>query len=146
MTVLAALIVENEISYLSVPVPEGGVVVWGKGFEVDRVGSLPWLGAAEVHYWGDLDTHGFAILDRLRAWLPQTRSVLMDRATLLRHRERWGQEPRPTVARLRHLSPDEAALYEDLVSDRFAERLRLEQERIDWAWVEQRLAIVKPAR
>lgn len=41
-----------------------------------------------VHYWGDLDTHGSAILDRLRAWLPQTRSFLMDRETLLDHRER----------------------------------------------------------
>lgn len=139
LSVRTAIIVENEISYLSVPVPDNGVVVWGKGFEVDRVGSLPWLREAEVHYWGDLDTHGFAILDRLRAWLPQTRSVLMDRQTLLEHRERWGREPSPTSARLRHLTPDEAALYEDLVSDRFAERLRLEQERVDWAWVEARL-------
>ncbi|WP_256839769.1 Wadjet anti-phage system protein JetD domain-containing protein [Ornithinimicrobium faecis] len=141
LPVHSAMIVENEISYLSVPVPDHGVVVWGKGFEVDKVGSLPWLREVEVHYWGDLDTHGFAILDRLRAWLPQTRSVLMDRQTLLEHRDRWGREPSPTSARLRHLTPDEAALYEDLVSDRFAERLRLEQERVDWAWVEARLPV-----
>jgi len=139
VAVRTALIVENEISYLSVPVPEGGVVLWGKGFEVDRAGSLPWLRDAEVHYWGDLDTHGFAILHRLRAWLPQTRSVLMDRQTLLEHRDRWGQEPSPTAAHLDRLTTDETALYADLVSDRFAERLRLEQERIDWAWVHERL-------
>lgn len=141
LAVRFAIIVENEISYLSVPVQDHGVVLWGKGFEVDRVGSLPWLAEADVHYWGDLDTHGFAILDRLRAWVPQTRSVLMDRQTLLEHRDRWGREPSPTSARLRHLTPDEAALYEDLVSDRFAERLRLEQERVDWAWVEARLPV-----
>ena len=140
VAVRTALIVENEISYLSVPVPEGGVVVWGKGFEVDRAGSLPWLQDAAVHYWGDLDTHGFAILHQLRAWLPQARSVLMDRQTLLEHRERWGQEPSPTAARLDRLTPEEAALYADLVSDRFGERLRLEQERIDWAWVQERLS------
>lgn len=134
-----ALIVENEISYLSVPVPQDGVVLWGKGFEVDRAGSLPWLREAEVHYWGDLDTHGFAILNRLRAWLPQTRSVLMDRQTLLEHRDRWGQEPSPTSAHLDRLTPEESGLYSDLVSDRFGERLRLEQERIDWAWVQERL-------
>ncbi|MFM8894607.1 MAG: DUF3322 domain-containing protein, partial [Actinomycetales bacterium] len=29
------LVVENEITYLSVPVLEGGVVLWGKGFDVD---------------------------------------------------------------------------------------------------------------
>ena len=139
--VRTALIVENEISYLSVPVPEGGVVVWGKGFEVDRAGALPWLRGAAVTYWGDLDTHGFAILNQLRAWLPHTRSVLMDRQTLLAHRERWGREPAPTAARLDRLTPEEAALYADLVSDRFADRLRLEQERIAWDWVEQCLSL-----
>lgn len=135
----AALVVENEISYLSVPVPPGGVVVWGKGFEVDRAGRLPWLVGIDVRYWGDLDTHGFAILDRLRAWLPQTRSVLMDRATLLEHRDRWGREDRPTASRLTRLAPHERALYEELVTDRYGDRVRLEQERIDWAWAEQRL-------
>ena len=136
----AALIVENEISYLSVPVPSGGVVIWGKGFDVDRVGGLPWLRSAAVTYWGDLDTHGFAILDRLRAWLPQTRSVLMDRDTLLAHCDRWGTEDSPTTARLRHLTADELTLYTDLVEDRYADKLRLEQERIDWAWVAERLS------
>lgn len=140
--VRTAIIVENEISYLSVPVPAGGVVVWGKGFEVDRAGSLPWLREAEVYYWGDLDTHGFAILSRLRAWLPHAESVLMDRQTLLQHRDRWGTEPTPTSARLQRLTPDEEVLYSDLVSDRFGERVRLEQERIDWAWVEGRLSRV----
>lgn len=137
--VRTAVIVENEVTYLSVPVPEGGVVLWGKGFEVNRAGSLPWLREAEVHYWGDLDTHGFAILNQLRAWLPQTRSFLMDRATLLEHRDRWGAEPSPTTAGLDRLTTEEAGLYSDLVADRLGDRLRLEQERIDWAWVRQRL-------
>lgn len=140
VTVRAALVVENEISYLSVPVPAGGMVIWGKGFEVDRVGALPWLRSAEITYWGDLDTHGFAILDRLRAWLPQTRSVLMDRATLLAHRERWGTEDVPTSARLRHLTADEHALYVDLVEDRLGDKVRLEQERIDWSWASRHFA------
>lgn len=135
-----AWVIENEISYLSVALPADGVVIWGKGFDVDRVGRLPWLAAAEVVYWGDIDTHGFAILDRLRAWLPLTRSVLMDRATLLTHRERWGTEDRPTASRLGRLTPDEHDLYGDLVADRLGERVRLEQERIDWAWVEAFLA------
>ena len=129
-----AVIVENEITFLSVPVPTNGIVLWGKGFEVDRAGSLPWLHGAEVHYWGDLDTHGFAILNRLRAWLPQTRSFLMDRETLLAHRERWVREGTPTKARLERLIPSELDLYDDLVTDRLGERIRLEQERIDWAW------------
>lgn len=134
-----AIVVENEITYLSVEVPTDGVVIWGKGFEVDRIGRLPWLLDAEVAYWGDLDTHGFAILDRLRAWLPKTRSVLMDRDTLLAHRDRWGSEDRPARSLLSRLTAPELDLYRDLVTDAFGERVRLEQERIDWDWARQRL-------
>lgn len=136
-----AVVVENEISYLSVEVPPGGVVIWGKGFEVDRAGRLPWLAGVDVVYWGDLDTHGFAILDRLRAFLPQTRSVLMDRETLLAHRDRWVVEERPAVSALTRLEAEEAALYADLVGDRLGDRVRLEQERIDWAWALARLEV-----
>jgi hypothetical protein len=134
-----ALIIENEISYLSATVPEDGVVLWGRGFDVDRVGRLPWLAGVEVVYWGDLDTHGFAILDRLRAWLPAARSVLMDRETLLAHRDRWVTEDRPASSVLTRLTSDEHDVYTELVEDRLAERVRLEQERIDWGWVEERL-------
>ena len=114
-------------------------MLWGKGFEVDRVGSVPWLANADVAYWGDLDTHGFAILNQLRAWLPQTRSLLMDRETLMAHRDRWVAEASPAMSRIDRLTADEQDLYQDLVTDRLGERVRLEQERIDWGWVTQRL-------
>lgn len=136
----STLVIENEITYLSVEVPEDGMVIWGKGFEVDRVGRLPWLVDADVHYWGDLDTHGFAILDRLRNWLPQTHSVLMDRETLLAHRDRWVTEERPATSSLNRLTPEEQDLYLELVAGGLGDRIRLEQERIDWRWVEGRLA------
>jgi hypothetical protein len=136
----AAIVVENEITYLSVDVPKDGIVIWGKGFEVDRVGKLPWLVDVDISYWGDIDTHGFAILDRLRAWLPQTRSILMDRETLLAHRDRWVSEDRPAASSLTRLTPSERDLFADLVADALGERVRLEQERVDWGWAEQRLA------
>lgn len=134
-----AVVIENEITYLSVDVPDDGIVIWGKGFEVDRVGRLPWLANTEVVYWGDIDTHGFAILDRLRAWLPQTRSILMDLPTLLAHRERWATDDRPATSALRRLTTTEHELYTDLVGDVLGPKVRLEQERIDWAWVNERL-------
>jgi hypothetical protein len=137
-----AIVIENEISYLSIDVPEDGVVIWGKGFEVDSVGRLRWLTDADLLYWGDIDTHGFAILDRLRAWLPLARSVLMDRETLLAHRDRWVIEDRPAKSVLTRLTSDERDLYSDLVSEGFGERVRLEQERIGWQWVGQRLSAV----
>lgn len=136
----AALIVENEISYLCADVPDDGVVIWGKGFDVAGVGRLRWLAGADVRYWGDIDTHGFAILDRLRARLPHARSVLMDRETLLAHRDRWVTEDRPATSVLTRLTPDEQDIYSELVEDGLGERVRLEQERIDWRWVERRLS------
>ena len=132
-----AVIVENEITFLSAPVPDEGVVLFGEGFRAGRLGRLPWLAGVPVHYWGDLDTHGFAILDRLRAALPQTRSFLMDEHTLLAHRDRWVLEPSPTAAALTRLTDRERAVYESLVTDRWAPRVRLEQERVDWAWALQ---------
>lgn len=134
-----ALIVENEITYLSVPIPARGVVLWGRGYDVDRPASLSWLGDVPVLYWGDLDTHGFGILNRVRTWLPHATSVLMDRETLLEHRERWVAEPTPTNAALPRLTAAEQSVYEDLVTDRFGHAVRLEQERIDWRWALERL-------
>lgn len=136
--VQSAVIVENEITYLSVPVPSGGVVIFGEGFRVSRAGALPWLRGVPTWYWGDLDTHGFAILHQLRAWLPQTQSFLMDRQTLLSHRDRWVREPRPRAAALDNLTDSEQGVYGDLLTDRYAENVRLEQERIDWAWSQER--------
>lgn len=128
-----AIVVENEVTYLSVDVPDDGIVIWGKGFEVDRVGRLPWLADIPVIYWGDIDTHGFAILDRLRTWLPAARSILMDRETLLAHRGRWVSEDRPATSSLTRLTEAELDVYTDLVTDRLGLRVRLEQERVDWA-------------
>ncbi len=92
-----------------------------------------------MHYSGDFDTHGFAILSLLRGGIPQVESVLMDRQTLLAHGERWGQEPSPTRGRLTDLTMAEMALYQELVEDVYAPALRLEQERLDWRWVERAL-------
>ena len=60
------------------------MVIFGGGYAVGLLESLAWLADLDVVYWGDIDTHGFAILDRLRRHFPRLRSVLMDRATLRR--------------------------------------------------------------
>lgn len=134
------LVVENQVTYLSAPVPTEGMVVWGHGFDAGRLGRLPWLGRARrLRYWGDLDTHGFAILHQLRSQQPTTESVLMDLDTLLVHRDRWGSEDQPSRADLGWLTPEERRVYHDLVEDVHGRRVRLEQERVDWAWVMREL-------
>ena len=44
------------------------------------------------HRWGDIDTHGFAILDQLRGILDSVQSLLMDRETLFAFLSQWGRE------------------------------------------------------
>jgi hypothetical protein len=128
-------VVENEVTGLAFPPVPDSMVVLGLGHAVSLISSARWLGEREVHYWGDLDTHGFAMLDRLRASLPGVRSLLMDRATLLEHRPLWTTEEAPHVAPLDHLTPNEVAIYADLRYDRLGRSVRLEQERISFGWL-----------
>lgn len=136
-------ITENEINGLAFPEVPSSLVIFGLGFGLARLSQVPWLADVAVHYWGDVDTHGFAMLDRLRAALPHARSFLMDRATVLAHRPLWGQERENErhLAPLARLRPDEAALYDDLVANRLADRLRLEQERISFGWLQRALEV-----
>lgn len=129
-------IVENEINYLSFPEVPESIVIFGQGNEAPTVlGGLPWLRDVQCWYFGDLDTHGFAILDRVRGVLPDIRSLLMDRDTLLAHRHAWTTEPSQSSRTMTRLTPDEAALVESLRGAEFGERVRLEQERIGWSWL-----------
>jgi hypothetical protein len=125
-------VVENEITGLAFPPIPDSMVVLGLGHAVGLIAGSRWLAERDVHYWGDLDTHGFAMLDRLRASLPRVRSLLMDRATLLAHRPLWTAEEAPHVASLDRLTPEEAALYADLRYDRLGRSVRLEQEFISF--------------
>jgi hypothetical protein len=85
-------VVENEITYLAFPLSAQTLVIWGRGYAVDALAPLRWLNELDAIYWGDIDTHGFAILSRLRGMFPGVRSMLMDRVTLLAHREQWVRE------------------------------------------------------
>lgn len=102
-------VIENEITYLAVPVPAGAMVLFGGGYAVSVLQPLGWLAGLDIVYWGDIDTHSFAILNRLRHRLPHARSMLMDRVTLLAHRDRWIAEPSPSAAVLDHLDSAESA-------------------------------------
>lgn len=139
LPVTTVFVVENQASYLAFPEVPDALVVFGEGFAVTTLELVPWLAEREVVYWGDIDTHGFAILDRLRQRVPGVRSILMDRPTLLAHRDQFTGELAPTTSQLRHLSPDEESLYRDLVEDRYGPAVRLEQERVRFGLVRDAL-------
>lgn len=140
LRVRRGFITENEINFLAFPRLPDSLVIFGAGYGFEALAVAGWLLEREIFYWGDIDTHGFAILDQLRSRFPQARSLLMDRATLMAHRPLWGREDTPTQRELSRLHPDEASLYDDLRQDRIAPALRLEQERIGYAWVQAALA------
>lgn len=135
-------VTENRTNGLAFPDHSGAIVVFGMGYGLERFAETPWLRNVDVRYWGDIDTHGFRILDRLRATQPQVRSFLMDRATLDAHRTLCVDEPadKRYTGELFRLSSEEHALFEDLRHNRLGERIRLEQERIAYGWLRQALA------
>lgn len=132
-------ITENEINGLAFPPANRAIIIFGLGFGLDRLAGIKWLKSRNIHYWGDIDTHGFVMLDQLRSYFPKARSFLMDRQTLMAHRSQWGVEERPTKRELQRLLPEEQEVYHLLVGDGFTERLRLEQEKISYRYVKKQL-------
>ena len=133
-------ITENEINFLAFPRAKDSLLIFGAGYGFEMLSKAEWLSRSRVHYWGDIDTHGFAILDQLRSQFDHVESFLMDRATLLAFEMLWGEEERQTLRDLPRLNPAEKALYDDLRDNRIRRNLRLEQERIGFGWVESALS------
>jgi hypothetical protein len=128
------LIVENLESGIALPDFDGCIAFVGMGNAVVSLAEIPWLRGIDTLYWGDLDTHGFAILHRTRAALGNVRSVSMDASTLLQFRALWGKEAIQNVEiGLGNLTEPEREVLEGLRGQRWGPNVRLEQERIPWS-------------
>jgi hypothetical protein len=143
-------ITENEINYLAFPQLKDSLIIFGAGYGFEMLRRVEWLSRCRIHYWGDIDSHGFAILDQLRSLFEHVESFLMDRGTLMKFESQWGTEDKPVLRDLPRLTPEERSLYDDLRDKRLGKNLRLEQERIGFGWVESAIValgekeIVKP--
>lgn len=125
-------LVENKMNGLCFPQSPQAMVIFGLGYGAASLAEIPWLRKLEIYYWGDIDTHGFAILNQMRGIFPGAHSVLMDQETLLEFRELWVQE-KPSqrfMNDLERLTPAEADLFNSLRNNRWGDSIRLEQERI----------------
>ncbi|HEX7643083.1 MAG TPA: DUF3322 domain-containing protein [Burkholderiaceae bacterium] len=128
-----AVVVENLETGMALPDMEGAVAFMKLGHAVGALAGLPWLRELPGVYWGDIDTHGLAILSRARAAMPKLISMMMDEKTLLSHRHLWVEEPVQNSDVLpKLLTAEEAALYQGLREQRWGYNVRLEQERIAW--------------
>jgi hypothetical protein len=133
-------VTENEINFLAFPRALRSAVVFGSGYGFDMFVPAHWLRKRRLFYWGDIDTHGFAILDQLRGLFPHVRSFLMDRGTLMAHKSLWGREPSQEIRDLPRLDPEEKSLYNDFRDNRLSDQLRFEQERVGFDWVRKSVA------
>lgn len=139
LAVRRIFITENETNFLAFPQVRDAIVIFGAGYGWDALARSHWLNNCSIHYWGDIDTHGFGILNQLRAYFSHVDSFLMDRETLAAHASVWGSEDKSLLIDLHRLTQEENALYNDLRDNRIRARLRLEQEHIGFHWLENHL-------
>ena len=132
-------ITENEVNFLAFPQVPQGMVIFGAGYGFENFGAVEWLLDRKIHYWGDIDTHGFAILNQLRGFFPHAASLLMDRQTLMEHQALWGVEPSPETGALTRLTAEESALCDQLRQNELGHQIRLEQEKIGFEWLVEAL-------
>lgn len=131
------VVVENLQTFLALPYLPSAVAIFGSGYGVGaRLETLSWMHAADILYWGDMDSHGLAVLNQFRSRFPQARSVLMDTDALFEHHELWVQEGQPVRGVLPLLTEEEQQLLDQL---RAHGHVRLEQERLSWDFALDRL-------
>lgn len=129
-------ITENLMNFLTLPPLDNSVALFGSGYGIGALKSIPWLSNCSIFYWGDLDSDGFRILAQLRFYFPQVTSIMMDLETF----ELFQEFAVPVVGAiaepLPQLTDNEAALYAHLAQS----QQRLEQERIHQTYANQILS------
>jgi hypothetical protein len=133
-------ITESEANGLAFPDVADGMVIFLAPENEHFLAAVPWLRNRTVFYWGNIGAAGFERLDRMRAGLPHLHSFLMDRETLLAHREMWDGDNELALRRsLGRLTQEEAGLLTDLQCDHFGTLVRLDQDRVSYRWLVDRL-------
>ncbi len=131
-----ALIVENKVNLLTLPLMEETFAVGGLGNGVTDLRYVQWLSDIPLWYWGDIDTEGFSILSRLRVLFRHLRSLLMDEETVRTWRDRIGTLGTGRGGeRLSNLTGPEEAAFQVCLRD----NLRIEQERFPQTFVAETL-------
>jgi len=130
-------ITENKTNGLAFPETNNAIVIFGLGYGIQILKQVKWINHCQLYYWGDIDTHGFAILSGIRHYFPKIHSWLMDEETLLHCQGQWGKETpgkSHQAETLTHLTQAEQQLYKRLKTNYWQKSLRLEQEKIPYEW------------
>lgn len=127
-------IVENRACFLSFPKVKNAVAIFGEGFKSRISKHIPWLAKAEVFCWFDLDAAGFEMLNIIRQYYPEAKSLFMDEITYQQFSHFSVTSPYRKLL-LERLNADELKLYVFLQ----ANNKRLEQERITNSYISEQL-------
>lgn len=133
---LSVLVVENKMTFLTLPPLPNTVAIWGGGNAVAVLGNARWLAECRVFYWGDLDVHGFHILSRFRQTLQHVESVLMCEKVLDEFASYQVRASPVSYEETTGLTPAELATYARLRDT----HVLLEQEKIPHAYTMEELA------
>ncbi|MBU1667780.1 hypothetical protein KKC13_05125 [bacterium] len=138
-------ITENKINGLSFPNVKNAMVIFGLGYGIETLKEVKWLEEKELFYWGDIDTHGFAILSQIRGYFSHVHSLLMDKEVINRYKHLAVEENKVKrfLGELGHLTKEEQEIFEGLKDDVYGKAFRLEQERISLNYLLDRLFILE---
>lgn len=132
------VISENKDTAIHFPEVPGGIAVEGAGYGGGTAAAFDWLTTApHLFYWGDMDAHGYEILNGFRDAGLRVTSILMDWhaydefETYGTHTDANGlplmrSNPKP----LPHLTADEQTVYRWVTDPTHRLHRRIEQERI----------------
>ena len=125
-------VAENLMNFLTLPYLTKTIAIWsGGGFNVSHLKDIEWLKSKQFYYWGDIDAHGFQILNQFRTYFPNTTAVMMDEKTLKSFTSSIGQPA--TNQNLQKLTESELRLYNHLRQN----NIRLEQEKITQSFADE---------
>ena len=133
------LVVENKTTLyttLTLPNMDRTIAIFGSGYSVLNLKNAHWLSNVELFYWGDIDVQGFEILSKFRSCFPHAQSLLMDKATF----DKFFEQDEGTLTNISdelNLTEEEQQLYNLLRKNNW----RLEQEKVSFYWVKEKLQL-----
>ena len=130
-------VAENIMNFLTLPYLKNTIAIWsGGGFNIGYLKNIKWI--RNFFYWGDIDAHGFQILNQFRAYFPNTIAVTMDEETLSCFKLAKGELA--ANQNLSNLTSNKLQLYNYLRQ----KNIRLEQEKITQQYAEEKIDLQIP--
>ncbi len=124
-------IVENKMNFLTFPNIENSIIISGSGNGVNILKNSSWLNEKQIYYWGDIDSHGFAILSSFKKYFSNIKSLFMDFKTYDTFKEFEVKGEKTVQETFSNLTDEELKVFNYVHSN----NLRLEQERISQEYI-----------